>query len=230
MDAQYLKKLQSVLLFKSMDTGEIEKVLMCLNAQIKCYKKDEYIYVQGGPFREIGIILEGNIRIIKEWIDGTYSVIDNLNPYDTFGEDIICLGGSICPYSILTTADTVMINIDGSKLISPQSTECKYRSQVNLNMLKRIAEYSMYINKKVEYGRIISLKRRIATFIFDFYKSKNSKTFRIGMSREQMANYINATRPAVSKILMQYKKDHIIDYRKDQFTVINEEKLIKEIS
>ena len=230
MYGRYLEKLRSVLLFESMNTEEIGKVLMCLNGRVKNYEKNEYIHVQGDTFSEIGIVIEGEARIVKEWIDGAYSDINHLKECDTFGEDIICSGSGCCPYSILAVASTVIIYIDGGKLVNPQSTQCQYRSQVNLNMLKRIAEYSMYLNKKVEYARIISLKKRVATFIYDIYESKNSDTFSIDMNREQMASYLNATRPAVSKILIQYKKDHIIDYCKDKFTMINEAKLIEEIS
>lgn len=230
MVAACLKKLQSVLLFDNLDTIEIQTVLLCLNARVKHYKKNEYIQVQGEPFTEIGIILEGQISLVKEWADGACSVIDELKQYNSFGEDVICSRSKCCPYSVLAQTDVVMIYIDGPKLISSESTNCKYRSQINLNMLKCMAEYSLNINKKAEYSRIISVKKRVATFIYDIYKCENTKTFSIGMNREQMASYLNATRPAVSKILMQYKKDHIIQYSRDLFTVIDEEKLIREMN
>ena len=230
MYLEYAEKLKSVELFDALDAREIGKVLKCLNAKIKSYKKDEYIHVQGDTFHEIGIALQGHVRIMKEWIDGTYWEIDNLKPYDTFGEDIICSESDCSPYSILAITDVVIMYVDGRKLISSESTGCQYRSQMNLNMLKRIAKYSMYINKEVQYARIISLKKRVATFIFDIYQSKNNKIFSIDMNREQMASYLNATRPAVSKILMEYKKENIIDYDKNQFKIVSEEKLVEEMS
>lgn len=230
MFSKYLKDLKSVLLFKSMDEKGIENVLKCLDAKIVSYKKGEYIYSQGEEFSNIGILIEGEAEVTKSHIDGNYSIINTLKKQDTFGEDIICSRTKYANFSIISTVDSKIIYIDGKNLISDESTECKYRSQVNLNMLRRIAEYSMYVNKKLEYSTIISLKKRVAKFLLDNYKNSCDSAFSIDMNREQMASYLNGTRPAVSKILIKYKKDNIIDYHKNNFIIYDKEKLIKELN
>lgn len=226
---KYKEILMSVALFDSMQFDEIKHALSCLKSYIVNYKKGEYIYYQHDKFNNIGIIVSGTAAILKEYPDGSVQMIEILKQGDTFGEDVICSGQNNAPYSVISKSETTIIYLDGKRLIDKKSTECRYRSHINLNMLKRIAQYSMYVNKKMEYLNIYSLKKRVGTFILDCFKEQNTKYFTLGMNREQMSDYLNGTRPAVSKILMYYKRQNIIDYHKDRFVMLDEQKLIDEL-
>ena len=226
---EYIEKLQSIVLFEDMKKEEIERVLGCLQAHLGRYKKDEYLYIQGNAFQNIGIILEGRISVNREYHNGSVQVLDTLGEGDTFGEDVVCLNQNHAPYSLVTTMNTLVLFINGKKLIEPSSAKCEYRSRVNLNMLKRMARYSVYVNHKMKYMSILSLKKRVIAYLLDCYEESGTANFKIGMNREQMAHYLNGTRPSISKILMELKKENLIDYHKDCFTIYEEEALIKKM-
>ena len=97
-------------------------------------------------------------------------------------------------------------------------------------MLKRLAQNSIFVRKQLSYLGIVSLKKRVATFLIDMYEENKNCEFSIDMNREQMANFLNGTRPAVSKILIQFKNQDMIDYKKNNFKIKDFEKLLLEVS
>ena len=48
---------------------------------------------------------------------------------------------------------------------------------------------------------------------------KQSSTFKIPFDRQQMADYLNVERSALSKELSKMKSEGLIDYHKNTFTV-----------
>lgn len=225
MESKYVAQMQEVILFQGMKEEEIAKVLRCLNAHTRQYPKGSYIYMHGDHFEEIGIVLSGKITVDRAYQNSSVLTMDILEKNDTFGEDIVCLGKGQAPYSLRASTPSEVLYINGSKLTHPSSVKCEYRSHVILNMLKRVAEYSMYVNKRMKYLSILSLKKRVITLLLDHHQEAATDIFQIRMNREEMADYLNGTRSALCRILTELKKEKLIDYHKTSFTVKDEEGL-----
>lgn len=226
----YIENLKSIILFNGMSSEDIAKVLKCLNYYERTYEKGEFVSLQGEAIDEIGIILEGEILVNKDMPDGNYITVNVLKENQTFGEDIVYSGIKNSFYTLIAKKSTRVIYINGNKISSEDSTNCKYRSKVNLNMLKRLAENSVFVNRQLNYLGIVSLKKRVATFLIDMYEETKSPEFLIDMNREQMSNFLNGTRPAVSKILIQFKNQGMISYKKNKFKIIDLKKLLEEVN
>ena len=219
-------KLSKVVLFDGLDLHSRMIALKCLKAYTITYCIDEVIWNQDDNFSQMGIILEGEVSLSQLCLDGCVSEISTLYSNMTFGEDIICAGLNKLPYMMVALKETTIAYIDGIKLIDASSVHCKYRSHINLNMLKMIAMYSVNINKKVAYLNILSLKKRVATYLLNESDAVKKENFIINMNREKMSNYLNGTRPAVSKILMQMKNEGVLKYRNNRFEIIDKKKLL----
>ena len=60
---EYIKVLKNCYLFHGVTIDEIDKMLLCLNNQIKEYKKGEFILRAGDRVNNIGIVLRGCVNI-----------------------------------------------------------------------------------------------------------------------------------------------------------------------
>ena len=49
------------------------------------------------------------------------------------------------------------------------------------------------------------------------------------MNREEMSDYLNGTRSAISRILSELKSEDLIEYNKSTFVLKNREELIKKL-
>ena len=79
-------------------------------------------------------------------------------------------------------------------------------------MLKIVSELPLKLNKKVEYPTIKSMYVKISVFLLDQYKKTGKTTFVLPMNRNDMADFLNVSRPSISRETSRMKDEGIIDY------------------
>nr|WP_302596635.1 Crp/Fnr family transcriptional regulator [uncultured Cellulosilyticum sp.] len=209
-----------------MSTKDIISVLSHLPVSLHTYKKDEVICKQGEDFFNLGILLEGKIQSSKTYMTNDNFILNTLCSPDVFGENIICAGCTTMPYTLHAIQDTVLLLIDGSAVLTMNKQTSSYMSQFLINMVRLMAQRSISTNTQIDYSRITSLRKRVAIFLLNHYNETKQPLFTVSLSRSEMANYLSVTRPALSKVLAELKKENIIDYYKDSFKIEDLEKLM----
>lgn len=202
-------------IFQNVDN--INAVLECLNATYKNYKKSEIIIRENEEVLKIGIVLEGEVLVFRSLLNDEVTEVQKILPLETFGELNIYTNKKRSEYLLIANKDTKILFLDGEKLINETSIGCKYRTQMNLNMLKHLAQVNSKYQNQIEIRSVSSLRDRILLYLKG--QARGRKYFDITHNREQMAKYIGATRPAVSKILIDLKNEGLIDYHKNTFTL-----------
>ena len=74
-EKSYISLLRSNALFFGFTEDEIRKTLEILNAQLKTFKKDEFVYHEGARNVKAAIVMEGSLHIIKEDFWGNRSIL-----------------------------------------------------------------------------------------------------------------------------------------------------------
>ncbi len=210
-----------------MSTKDIISVLSFLPVSLHTYQKDEIICTQDESFFYLGILLEGKIQSSKTYLIDDHFVLNTFSPPNVIGENIICAGCQAVPYTLKAYQDdTVLLLIDGNSILTMNKQTSSYMSLFLINMIKLMAQRSISTNTRVDYSRITSLRKRVAIFLLDHYNETKQLLFTVSLSRSEMATYLSVTRPALSKVLAEMKKDKIIDYYKDSFKIEDLEKLM----
>ena len=73
-------------LFEGMDNESIVNLLQCLGARNKTYTKDEPIVLEGSAADFVGVVVEGKLQIIKEELEGSLTLIDEVTPGECLGK------------------------------------------------------------------------------------------------------------------------------------------------
>ena len=228
MFTAYIHQLKHAELFNNMSTQEILETLSHLSASLHTYQKDEIVCNQGETFFKLGILLEGKAQISKTYMTNDSIEISTLTISNSFGEDIVCAGYLVMPYSLQTIQNSTFLLIDGNSILNVNKQSSTYMSKFLTNMLRLIAKRSLSASTQMDYRRITSLKKRVSIFLLQQYQETGQCLFTIQLSRHEMANYLSVTRPALSKVLAELKKEEIIDYYKDSFKIENVERLMKQ--
>lgn len=63
---KYLPVLKHCPFFAGMDEGEILSILNCVDAKIRTFDHDEYIFRAGDSTASMGLILSGSVLVIQE--------------------------------------------------------------------------------------------------------------------------------------------------------------------
>lgn len=228
MFANYIHQLKQADLFSNMTTLEIQETLSHLSATVHNYQKDEIICLQGETFFKLGIILDGKVQSRKTYITNDAIDLSVLTVSNSFGEELVCSGHLMMPYNIHALQSCTILLIDGSSILNINQESSHYMSKFLTNLLRVIAKRSISTSTQIDFSRITSLKKRVALFLLHYYQETGTPLFTIPLSRHEMANYLSVTRPALSKVLAELKKEEIIDYYRDSFKIENLEQLMNQ--
>lgn len=191
----------------------------CLKPRVKQYKKDEYIAIAGDKFESVGIILNGRAAVIKENFEGNRVVITILEPGDMFGEMVVFSRNSLWPSTVVASQDTEVFFLTRDKIVGECANMCPWHRAIIENMLKILSEKAFTLNKKVEYLTIKSMRGKISAFLLEHYKKTGKTTFILPVNRNDMADFLNVSRPSMSREMGRMKEDGIIDFHRSTIKI-----------
>ena len=93
--------LQGNPLFAGVARHELAPLFICLNARTRVYAKNQFVLLEGDPADRIGIVLNGNLQILKEDYFGTRNIIANVGPNELFGEAFAAAELDELPLSVI---------------------------------------------------------------------------------------------------------------------------------
>ena len=205
-------------LFHGIAYSDFERMLSCLSARTACYKKDEIILLSGDTVSFVGLILSGGIKIIKEDINGSITILAELSVPEMFGEVFACADISHSPVTVQATEDTEILFIDYKKIITSCSAVCPFHARLIENMLKLIAKKNLMLNKKIEILSKRTTREKLMCF-FDLQRG-TAKKFSISFNREELAHYLCVDRSAMSNELCKMRDEGLIKFQKNKFEIL----------
>ncbi|QGG48089.1 Crp/Fnr family transcriptional regulator [Heliorestis convoluta] len=214
-------------LFQGIETVVIDEMLFCLDLKSFRYKKNETIALTGEPFESIGILIKGEALVIKETAAGHRSMMALLQPGDLFGEMVVFSKNSTWPATVIAQEESEAWFISRRKLLGQCENSCTWHRTLIENMLRIISEKAMMLNKKVEYLTIKSMRGKLSTFFLEQHRKAGTMTFRLPMKRNELADFLNVSRPSMSREMARMREEGLIDFHLETVRIINAEALRK---
>ncbi len=221
MDVFSVEHIKKGPLFKHICHDEILSVLTCLNASKTVYQEGEIIGIEGHEFTGLGVVLEGAIKIVKTNEAGEQVMMAMLGAGDVFGEMIAFSSVKQWPATVISHTEAVIIFIAPDRLIHQCGKMCQGHQQLITNLLYIISEKALALNRKVSYLSIKSMRGKIAKFLIEEYQKKEKGTFDIQFNRNELAEFLNVSRPSMSRELSRMKEEGLLDYYQNTFRIID---------
>lgn len=222
---EYIERIKTYPLFENIQCDDLRGMLRCLNAKIDKYKRGEHIINAGDEIKGIGIVIEGNIHIIKEDFFGNSFILTRLESGDTFSEVLACAGIKHSTVSVVSENDTVVLFIDYNRIYKPCLNSCEFHSQLIKNMLNILASKNLVLRDKIIYLTMKSLRHKICNYLLEIRKKTGKTHFKIPYDRNGLSDYLHADRSALSRELGKMRDEGIIDFYKNEFNIIDLDKL-----
>lgn len=217
----YLETLKKVPLFKGIDDPELLSMLSCFRSTVKGYHKEGIIAIEGDPYTGIGVILSGSVIVSKVNEQGERVVISKFGQGQMFGEMIAFSRRDRWPATVSALQDTEIISVDPSLIVNTCGKMCSGHRQLIMNMLMIVSNKALVLNKKVEYLSKKSMRGKLAKYIVEQEKGKKTKNFDVDMNRNELADFLNVSRPSMSRELGRMKEDGLIDFHKQTFKILD---------
>ncbi|MCC8123089.1 MAG: Crp/Fnr family transcriptional regulator [Oscillospiraceae bacterium] len=215
----YTEVLSATPLFLGIMPADITAMLTCLRARQKHCKRGEALLLSGDRPEHVGVILSGRLHIVKDDVDGNRSLLATLGNADLFAEALCCAGVAESPVTVLADTDTTVLLLQFSRILHTCPNTCAFHQTLISNMLRVVAQKNLYLQNRTELLGAKSVQAKVLGYL-NAYARQRGLRFSVPHNREEMASYLCVERSALSHTLMRMKREGIIDYRKDQFTLL----------
>ena len=204
-------------LFQRISFSDFERMLGCMSAKTVFYKKDDVILLSGDTINFVGLILSGSVKIIKEDIDGRFTILAKFDVSEVFGEAFACAGISQSPVTIQAAEDSEILFIDYKKIITSCTNVCPFHSMFIENMLKLVALKNLMLNQKIDILSKRTTREKLMCY-FDTERGA-AKKFTIPFNREELARYLCVDRSAMSNELCKMRDEGQIKFNRNEFEI-----------
>ncbi len=212
-------------LFENFDSKSIISILECFSPKVYSFNKGDYIVMAGGRYQGVGILLEGNGVVTKENAAGNRVMMSLIKPGSIFGEVIAFSGTEKWPSNVQAQTNCRVMFIENEMILNQCSDACSYHSQLIRNLLKSVSTRAIMLNRRVEYLSMKGINSKIACFLLENMGKAGSNTFRLPVNRNEMAEFLNISRPSMSREMGIMRDMGIIEFQKEAVKIIDAEKL-----
>ena len=201
----------------NLEKTQIDTLFKGFTTYLKTYKKDEIIFKGDEYINELGIILKGKVIIGKETSAGNKTIIAILGQDDFIGE--------VMAISHNRITNTVISGEDKTEIVFIPIGDIVSHDALTKNLLVILAKKAYFLNRRVYYLQLKTIRGKISKFLLEESDKINSTTFSLNFNRQKMAEFLNVSRPSLSRELSRLKAEGIIDFYKETMKILDKKAL-----
>ena len=203
----------------------MKSLLTCLKPLVQTYPKNTIVVRNGDSLDSLGIVLEGQASIFKDSISGNRILLKNIGKGEMFGEIAVFARQNEWPALVQAITPLTVCFFPKNKIVDQCTNACKWHNSLVRNMLGVISERALKLSKKMEHISIKTMRSKLSTFIYEQYLKGKTTTLTLPMNRQQLADFLNVSRPSMSRELSRMRDEGIIDFHLSAVRIIDIEKL-----
>lgn len=219
MDSAFLSK---TILFQGTKPAEVEAMLHCLKAYCRKYKKGQYIFRAGDTVNAIGIILKGSVNIVNDDLWGNKTILGHVAPGELFAEAYACAPEEPMLVSVVADEDTEVMYLDVHCILTTCSSACTHHQKIIRNLLFVLARKNQGLSRRILHTSSKSIRGRVIAYLSDQMANSDCNEVEIPFNRQQLADYLNVDRSALSGELSKMQKEGMIEVKKNKFKLMEE--------
>lgn len=200
--------IQKSILFRDMNEHEIHDALGQMSATVKNFQKNEPILLAGSYTNHMYLILSGSVTIESNDLWGNRSILSHLGAGAYFAETYALLEHEPLQVDARANEDSRIMLFSVNGLRDPKVLANIL--QISLQKNLHLSERSFHTSPKTIRGRVMSYLNSVSL-------RSEQKEFDIPFDRQQLADYLNVERTALSKELGKMQRDGLITVRMNHF-------------
>jgi len=217
---KYLSVLSRCPLFSGIEPENILAMLSCMDAQIIKTPKNHPVFREGTPAKYVGLVLSGRVQVVRHTICGSRHIIAATDPAQIFGAAFACAAVETLPVSAIASQDSEILLIDCKRILTVCSNTCAFHTRLISNLLRIVAERNIHVGQKLDIISMRTTREKLLAFLSWQAQQAGSNRFTIAYNRQQLADYLGLGRCAMTTELTKLKKDGLIDFSGNEFTLL----------
>ena len=207
--------------FYGMNDEELKGLLECFHARIRRYEKGDMIIRQGDMISNIYLILSGGVNIEKDSYWGRRIIISRLGKNENLALSFVGSKDVEANIDAISVEDTLVLVLSYEKCTSMCQNACTRHKILINNLFRILSKENIELIQKIENVSQKSIRDKLLTYLSNEAQKKHSNSFDIQFNRQDLADYLNVDRSAMSFELSKLQKEGLISYNKNHFELLS---------
>ena len=171
---------------------------------------------------EIGILLNGSVNIINTDFLGNSTILSNISAGGVFAETYALVQEPLL-VEVVTAENSQILFLNIRRIMEDSSCNQSdwYRKLID-NLLQISMRKNLTLSTRIFCTTPKNIRGRLLTYLTAEYRKQGTSTFEIPFNRQQLADYLNVDRSALSKELGKMKEEGILDFHKNVFRLLKQ--------
>lgn len=220
MNETMKKRLVYSKLFRSLTREEAKELFDSDIGQIRSYKKGEIVISPVEPFGYLGVILRGELDVLRVFETGVQCQVHLLKANNVIGIDTISNGRDVNLFFHVAKTDVEVYLLPVESVLKSGEISEGIRQKMVESVLEILVHENFRQHQKIDVLSVSNLRDRIYRYLSYQQFKRKTKVFEIPYNREQMADYLCVNRSSLSRELSNMEKEGLIRYCKNRFELL----------
>ncbi|MGI6055493.1 MAG: Crp/Fnr family transcriptional regulator [Bilifractor sp.] len=212
-------RLSKTLFFRNLTGEEIDAALRKLRVSDLRYKKGAFILLAGNTTKQMGMVLEGSVTIESNDMWGNRTILSHVGPGQLFAETYALLNEEPLLVDVVANENSRILFLNIHDLKKTAADANPWALKLLTNLLTVTAHKNLVLSDRSFHTAAKTIRGKVLSYLNSVALKKGSRSFDIPFDRQQLADYLNVDRTALSKELGKMKNEGLISFEKNNFEI-----------
>ena len=194
-------------------------MLGCLGAERRRYARGACLCRAGETISALGLVLSGSVLVENTDFWGNTTVLERVGPGHVFAETYACIPGQQLMVSVVADEATEVLYLNVERVLRTCPNACSHHSLLIHNLLLLTARKNLMLSRKIFHTSPRSIRARLLSYLSDRAIAVGSRSFTIPFNRQQLADYLNVDRSALSNELSKMRREGLLETERNHFVL-----------
>lgn len=214
---KYIHVLRKCPMFAEINENDILAMMKCFEARVAHFHKNESVLREGDKARYMGVVLSGEVKVVRIDFWGNRSIITHIEPSEIFGESFVWAGVEQMPVDVVASEESDVLLIDCLKMKKNFASSGGSYGQIIFNLLHIVSKKNLFFNQKIEITSKRTTRDKLMAYLQLQAKQAGSNKFAIPYNRQELADFLQVERSGLSMEISKLCKEGVIENKKNQF-------------
>ncbi len=217
MKAEFIRK---SILFAGMNEEEKLAAYASMDVKEREYGKGETIFWAGTKTSCMGMVLSGSVTIESNDMWGNRTILSHVGAGQFFAETYAYLQDAPMLVDVTANEDCQVALLSLEVVTHREAGAEAWHIKLLVNLLTVAARKNLILSGRSFHTAPKTIRGRVLSYLNSMSLQKKSTDFDIPFDRQQLADYLNLERSALSKELGKMQREGLIKCRKNHFRLI----------
>jgi len=167
----------------------------------------------------MGFILSGRVEISRDDFWGNRQVLGHGETGELFGEAYACMPGEVLMVNVVAAEKSRILFLDLGRILNVCTPACSHHNRLIHNLFFISARKNLLLSRRIFHTTPKSIRGRLLSYLSAQSAAANSLDFTIPFNRQQLADYLNVDRSALSAELSKMQREGLLTTERNHFTL-----------